>query len=166
MYNIALRNLGLALSSVLPVYMPVLCILYIWLSQTISNTNDSRICISSNWRQIYTQILDVWGNVVLSLGVSTSGVVLCTTKMTLKLGYIKHKRRVRKIINHHIAKGKREYHPRVHDLQHPQLGKPHIRFQIMDTRMAFSCSFCSVVIDSINLQIIQFSNFVVIAFIV
>ena len=37
---------------------------------------------------------------------------------------MKNKRRGRKIINHHIAEGTRESHPRVHDLQQPRLGKP------------------------------------------
>ena len=47
--------------------------------------------------------------------------------------------------------GTRESHPRVHDLQHPRLGKPRRGLQIMDTRMGFPCPFHSVVIDSINL---------------
>ena len=33
---------------------------------------------------------------------------------------MKYKRRGRKTINHHIAKGKRESHPRVNDLLHPR----------------------------------------------
>ena len=49
--------------------------------------------------------------------------------------FIKNKRRGRKIINHHIVEGTRESHPRVHDLQHPRLGKPRRGLQIMDTRM-------------------------------
>ena len=64
---------------------------------------------------------------------------------------IKNKRRGRKIINHHIVEGKRESHPRVHDLQHQRLGKPRRGLQIMDTRMGFPCPFHSVVIDSIIL---------------
>ena len=48
--------------------------------------------------------------------------------------------------------GTRESHPRVHDLQHPRLGKPRRGLQIMDTRMGFPCPFHSVVIDSINLR--------------
>ena len=64
--------------------------------------------------------------------------------------FIKDKRRGRKIINHHIEEGTRESHPRVHDLQHPQLGKPRRGLQIMDTRMGFPCPFHTVVIDSIN----------------
>ena len=48
--------------------------------------------------------------------------------------------------------GTRESHPRVHDLQHPQLGKPRRGLQIMDTRMGFPCPFHSVVIDSIILR--------------
>ena len=47
--------------------------------------------------------------------------------------------------------GTRESHPRVHDLQHPRLGKPRRGLQIMDTRMGFPCPFHSVVIDSIIL---------------
>ena len=65
--------------------------------------------------------------------------------------FIKIKRRGRKIINHHIVEGTRESHPRVHDLQHPRLGKPRRGLQIMDTRMGFPCPFHSVVIDSIIL---------------
>ena len=65
--------------------------------------------------------------------------------------FIKIKRRGRKIINHHIVEGTRESHPRVHDLQHPRLGKPRRGLQIMGTRMGFPCPFNSVVIDSINL---------------
>ena len=64
--------------------------------------------------------------------------------------FIKNKRRGRKIINHHIVEGTRESHPRVHDLQHPRLGKPRRGLQIMDTRMGFPCPFNSVVIDSIS----------------
>ena len=67
--------------------------------------------------------------------------------------FIKNKRRGRKIINHHIVAGTRESHPRVHDLQHPQLGKPRCGLQIMDTRMGFPCPFHSVVIDSIILEL-------------
>ena len=66
--------------------------------------------------------------------------------------FIKNKRRGRKIINHHIVEGTRESHPRVHDLQHPRLGKPRRGLQIMDTRMGFPCPFHSVVIDSIILE--------------
>ena len=74
-------------------------------------------------------------------------------KMTLKWGYLlKIKGVGEKIINHHIVEGTRESHPRVHDLQHPQLGKPRHGLQIMDTRMGFPCPFHSVVIDSINLS--------------
>ena len=62
--------------------------------------------------------------------------------------FIKNKRRGRKIINHNIVEGTRESHPRVHDLQHPRLGKPRRGLQIMDTRMGFPCPFHSVVIDS------------------
>ena len=50
-------------------------------------------------------------------------------------------------------KGTRESHPRVHDLQHPRLGKPRRGLQIMDTRMGFPCPFHSVVIDSIILTL-------------
>ena len=64
--------------------------------------------------------------------------------------FIKIKRRGRKITNHHIVEGTRESHPRVHDLQHPRLGKPRRGLQIMDTRMGFPCPFHGVVIDSIN----------------
>ena len=56
------------------------------------------------------------------------------------------------MINHHIVEGTRESHPRVHDLQHPRLGKPRRGLQIMDTRMGFPCPFHSVVIDSIILS--------------
>ena len=66
--------------------------------------------------------------------------------------FIKIKRRGKKIINHHIVEWTRESHPRVHDLQHPRLGKPRRGLQIMDTRMGFPCPFHSVVIDSINLM--------------
>ena len=66
--------------------------------------------------------------------------------------YLK-KRRGRKIINHHIVEGTRESHPRVHDLQHPRLGKPRPGLQIMNTRMGFPCPFHSVVIDSITLSL-------------
>ena len=66
--------------------------------------------------------------------------------------FIKNKRRGRKIINHHIVKGTRKSHLRVHDLQHPRLGKPRRGLQIMDTRMGFPCPFHSVVIDSISLS--------------
>ena len=58
--------------------------------------------------------------------------------------------RGRKIINHHIVEGTRESNPRVHDLQHPRLGKPRCGLQIMDTRIGFPCPFHSVVIDSIS----------------
>ena len=69
------------------------------------------------------------------------------------MGYLlKNKRRGRKIINHHIVEGTRESHPRVHDLQHPRLGKPRRGLQIMDTRMGFPFPFHSVVIDSISLR--------------
>ena len=68
--------------------------------------------------------------------------------------FIKIKRRGRKIINHHIVEGTRESHPRVHDLQHPRLGK-----QIMDTRMGFPCPFHSVVIDSISPKVGHFVLF-------
>ena len=64
--------------------------------------------------------------------------------------FIENKRRGRKIINHHIVEGTREAHPRVHDSQHPRLGKPRRGLQIMDTRMGFPCPFHSVVIDSIS----------------
>ena len=67
--------------------------------------------------------------------------------------FIKNKRHVRKIINHHTVEGTRESHPRVHDLQHPRLGKPRRGLQILDTRMGFPCPFHSVVIDSISLNI-------------
>ena len=78
--------------------------------------------------------------------------MLCTAKTTLKWGYLlKIKRRGRKIINHHTVEGTRESHPRVHDLQHPRLGKPRRGLQIMDTQMGFPCPFHSVVIDSIIL---------------
>ena len=60
--------------------------------------------------------------------------------------FIKNKRHGRKIINHHIVEGTRESHPRVHDLQHPRLGKPRRGLQIMDTRMGFPCPFHIVVI--------------------
>ena len=66
--------------------------------------------------------------------------------------FIKNKRRGRKIIKHHTVEGTRESHPRVHDLQHPRLGKPRRGLQIMDTWMGFPCPFHSVVIDSIILQ--------------
>ena len=80
--------------------------------------------------------------------------MLCTAKTTLKWGYLLQiQRRGRKIINHHIVEGTRESHPRVHDLQHPRLGKPRRGLQIMDTRMGFPCPFHSVVIDSINLYV-------------
>ena len=67
--------------------------------------------------------------------------------------FIKNKRRGRKIINHQIVEGTRESHPRVHDLQHPRLGKPRRGLQIMDTRMGFPCLFHNVVIDSIILTL-------------
>ena len=89
--------------------------------------------------------------------------MLCTAKTTLKWGYLfkKNKRRGRKIINHHIVEGTRESHPRVHDLQHPRLGKPRRGLQIMDTRMGFPRPFHSVVIDSINLYLeIEISLFI------
>ena len=57
----------------------------------------------------------------------------------------------RKIINHHVAVGTWESHPRVQDLQHPRLGKPSRRLQILDTRMGYLRSFRNVVIDSIIL---------------
>ena len=60
-----------------------------------------------------------------------------------------------KIINHHIPEGKRESHPRVHDLQHPRLGKPRRGLYIIDSRIWFPCPFRNAVIDSINLY--QFS---------
>ena len=70
----------------------------------------------------------------------------------VKMGLIiRNRRRGRKIINHHTVEGTRESHPRVHDLQHPRLGKPRRGLQIMDTRMGFPCPFHSVVIDSISL---------------
>ena len=47
--------------------------------------------------------------------------------------------------------GTRESHPRVHDMQHPRLGKPRRGLQVIDTRMGFPCPFHSVVIDSISL---------------
>ena len=50
-------------------------------------------------------------------------------------------------------KGTRESHPRVHGLQHPQLGKPRRGLQIMDTRMGFPCPSQSVVIDYISLTV-------------
>ena len=65
---------------------------------------------------------------------------------------MKHKMRGRKIINHHIVdmvEGTWESHPRVHDLQHPCLGKPRRGLQIMDTRMGFPCPFRNAVIHSI-----------------
>ena len=81
------------------------------------------------------------------------GIVLCTTKTTLKSGFWwKNKRRERKIINHHIAEGTRESHPRVNDLQYPRLSKPRRGLQIMDTRIDFSCPVYNVVIDSICLR--------------
>ena len=64
--------------------------------------------------------------------------------------FIKNKRCGRKIINHHIVEGTSESHPRVHDLQHPRLGKPCCGLQTMDTRMGFPCPFHSVVIDCIS----------------
>ena len=64
--------------------------------------------------------------------------------------FIKNKRCGRKIINHHIVEGTSESHPRVHDLQHPRLGKPCRGLQTMDTRMGFPCPFHSVVIDCIS----------------
>ena len=66
-------------------------------------------------------------------------MALCFVKLNdVKIGlFIMNKRRGRKIINHHIAEGTRESHPRVHDLQHPRLGKPRRGLQIMDTRMGF-----------------------------
>ena len=68
------------------------------------------------------------------------------------MGLFIKKRHGRKIINHHIVEGTRESHPRVHDLQHPRLGKPRRGLQIMDTRMGFPCPFHSVVIDSFYLR--------------
>ena len=65
---------------------------------------------------------------------------------------MKNKKRGRKIINDHIAEGTRESHPRVHDLQHPRLGKPRCGLQMMDTRMGFPLSFCNLVIDSAILK--------------
>ena len=78
--------------------------------------------------------------------------MLRTARTTFKWGYLVKIRGVgEKIINHHIVEGTRESHPRVHDLQHPRLGKPRRGLKIMDTRMGFPCLFHSVVIDSINL---------------
>ena len=81
---------------------------------------------------------------------------LCSYNDVEMGSFIKNKRRGRKIINHHIVEGTRESHPRVHDLQHPRLGKPRRGLQIMDTRMGFPCPFHSVVIDSINLHKLHF----------
>ena len=60
---------------------------------------------------------------------------------------------MRKIINHHIEEGTRESHPRVHDLQHPRLGKPRRGLQILDSRMGFPRPSLNVVLDSISLCI-------------
>ena len=60
-----------------------------------------------------------------------------------------HFARRRKTINHHVAGGTREFHPRVQDLQHPRLGKPRRRLQILDTRIGFPRPSHNVVIDSI-----------------
>ena len=57
---------------------------------------------------------------------------------------------MRKIINHRIEGGTRESHPRVQDLQHPQLGKPRRGLQILDTRMGFPRPSLNVVLDSIS----------------
>ena len=50
---------------------------------------------------------------------------------------------MRKIINHHIEGGTREAHPRVEDLQHPRLSKPHRGLQIPRSSL-------NVVLDSIK----------------
>ena len=55
---------------------------------------------------------------------------------------------MRKIINHHIEGGTRESHPRVQDLQHPRLGKPHRGLQILDTQKGFPRPSLNVVLDS------------------
>ena len=52
---------------------------------------------------------------------------------------------------HHIEGGTREFHPRVQDLQHARLGKPHYGLQILDTWMGFPRPSLNVVFDSINL---------------
>ena len=57
----------------------------------------------------------------------------------------------RKIINHCVAGGTRESHPRVQDLQHPWRGKPRRGLHILDTRMGFHLPSRNMVIDSINL---------------
>ena len=54
-------------------------------------------------------------------------------------------------INHHIAGGTRESHPRVLDLQHPRLGNPRRELQILDTRMGFPRPSLNVVLYSISL---------------
>ena len=63
-----------------------------------------------------------------------------------------NKRRGEKIINHHIAEGTRESHPRVHDFQHLRLGKPRRGLQIMDIRIGLHLSFRNMVINSITLR--------------
>ena len=62
---------------------------------------------------------------------------------------------MRKIINHHIEGGTREYHPRVQDMQHPRLGKPRRGLQILDTWMGFPSPSLNVVLDSINLTTVK-----------
>ena len=83
-------------------------------------------------------------------------VVLWTTKTTLTSDYLLKIKTWEKN-NQSLQSGRdKESHPRVHDLQHPRLGKPHHGLLIMDTRMGFPCPFRSVVIDSIKL--FQFSS--------
>ena len=48
---------------------------------------------------------------------------------------------------HHVAKGTRESHPSVHDLQSTMRLPESWMYQIMDTRMGFPCPFCNVAIE-------------------
>ena len=57
----------------------------------------------------------------------------------------------RKIINHQVAGGTPESHPRVQDLQLTRLGKPRRGLQILDTQTGFPRPYRNVVIDSIIL---------------
>ena len=103
--------------------------------------------VNYTWRQICTQNLHVWGNVVTSQCVSpalsfrtkhimtswscqecdvtigSSVMALCFVhlKWRYNWAFIIDKRRGRKIINNHIAEGTRESYPRVHDMQRPSI---------------------------------------------
>ena len=59
--------------------------------------------------------------------------------------------KMRKIINHTIEGGRRKSHPSDQDLQHPRLGKPSPRLQILDTRIVCPRPSLNMVLNSINL---------------